>query len=554
MAAFAGPILDYLGRMPILPLTLVVAASVTLVGAPPITPAATTSAETRRALWISLADKPLPRGGVRPEHTELTPRALARRAQHRTMPGLVDARDLPVDPARLGAVLATGARFRAKSRWLNGISVDATDAEARAIAALPFVASTWSLHRSHAVLPPVGVPAGEGDAGEGGVAGGHTAADYGLMYAQVQTAGIPPLHTRGFHGEGLVIGVLDTGFHRVHEAFHSAEHPLQVIAEWDFIGNDGNTGIEASDPAGQHQHGTWILGTLAAYRPGEAIGCAYAARYVLAKTEVVPTETVVEEDYYVAGLEFIEAQGADLATSSLGYIDWYTPAQLDGLTAITTRAVNLATANGLVCLTAAGNAGHDADPATNRLLAPADAFDVISCGAVDANGVIAGFSSDGPSADGRVKPELLARGVGTVSVHSTNPTGYQALNGTSLSTPIVAGAVALVKQARPELGVTALRNLLFTNAGDWFANGAADPLHVRGYGQVSAFGTATSGRLPEDINLDGTVGAVDLARVLSAWGACVQPDPVLGVCPEDLDGDGQIGAPDLARILSAWGG
>jgi hypothetical protein len=205
-------------------------------------------------------------------------------------------------------------------------------------------------------------------------------------------------------------------------------------------------------------------------------------------------------------------------------------------------------------LEAAGNAGHDADPATNRLLAPADAFDVISCGAVDANGVIAGFSSDGPSADGRVKPELLARGVATVSIHSNNPTGYQALNGTSLSTPIVAGAVALVKQARPELGVAALRNLLFTNAGDWLANGAADPLHVRGYGQVSAFGTATSGRLPEDINLDGTVGAVDLARVLSAWGACVQPDPVLGVCPEDLDGDGQIGAPDLARILSAWGG
>lgn len=497
----------------------------------------------RRAIWIQLAEKPSPKGGVRPEHTPLSARALERRARMRVAPGLVDARDLPVAPARVAAILATGADYRAQSRWLNGVSVDATEAETAAILRLPFVRGVWPLRASREPMPPAPI------ALDGGVAGG----GYGFMDAQLAQIDVPSMHARGFHGEGMVIGVLDTGFHKVHEAFHSAQHPLSVLAEWDFINNDGNTGIDAGDPGDQHMHGTWILGTLAAYQPGLAVGAAYRAQFVLAKTEVVPTETVVEEDYYVAGLEFIEAQGADLATSSLGYIDWYTPAQLDGLTAITTRAVNIATANGLVCLTAAGNAGHDADPATLRIIAPADALEVIACGAADASGATAGFSSDGPSADGRVKPEVLARGVAVASVHSTNATGYQAVSGTSLSTPLVAGATALLMQARPELGVAAVRTALFTTAEDFVLNAATDPAFVRGYGVISALDAAKTNRAAEDTNLDGAIDAQDLAVLLSQWGSCSDPDPGTGFCISDFNADGAVDAADLARVLSAWG-
>jgi serine protease AprX len=501
-------------------------------------------AAPRRAIWISLADKAVPKGGVRPEHTPLEPRALARRAQRRTASGLVDARDLPIDPARVASILSTGATYRAQSRWLNGVSVEASDAELRRIMRLPFVRTAWNLHHTikGAELPEPPLDA------EGSVAGG----DYGYMQAQLGQIAIPSLHARGLHGEGMVIGVLDTGFRQVHEAFHSAEHPLEVIAQWDFVSNDGNTDIEANDHPEQHKHGTWILGTLGAFKPGAAVGSAYGARFVLAKTEVYATETVVEEDYYVAGLEFIEAHGADLATSSLGYIDWYAPSDLDGETAITTIAVNIATANGLVCLTAAGNQGHDSDPATNRLLAPADAFSVIACGAADVNGATASFTSDGPSADGRVKPEVMACGVAVASVHSTNTTGYQAVSGTSLSTPLVAGAAALVLQARPDYGVASLRTALFETASGFLANGTHDPLFIRGYGVIDARAAALRGRAPEDLDLDGDVSAADLARLLAAWGPCADPDPLTGACPADFDGDGSVGASDLARLLAAW--
>ena len=497
----------------------------------------------RTAIWINLGPKTSASALVRPQDTPLTERALARRAKRRTDAGLVDARDLPVDPARVQAILATGAHFRAQSRWMNAVSVDATPAELRRIAKLPFVKSFQPLHARSAQVEPPAQPL------DGGVAGGN----YGFMNDQLMQIGIASMHARGFHGEGMVIGILDTGFSRIHAAFQSSEFPLQVLAEWDFINNDGNTGIEANDPASQHMHGTWILGTLAAYRPGEAVGAAYRASFVLAKTEVVPTETAVEEDYYVAGLEFIEAQGADLATSSLGYIDWYTPEQLDGATAVTTRAVNIATANGLVCLTAAGNEGHDADPATHHIIAPADAFHVITCGAADSAGAIASFSSDGPTADGRLKPEVLARGVAVASVHSTNTTGYQAVSGTSLSTPLIAGATALLLQARPELTVATTRSALFDSASDFAASGTTDPLFIRGYGVISAINAAKKNRAAEDINLDGAVNAQDIATLLSSWGSCSDPDPATGICTSDFNADGVIDAADLARLLGAWG-
>ncbi|MEY3144137.1 MAG: hypothetical protein RLY21_2630 [Planctomycetota bacterium] len=494
--------------------------------------------------WIELAPKDAPKGGVHPSHTVLTERALARRALRRTLPGLVDARDLPIASARVDSIRATGAEVRTESRWLNAVSVLASAAEVRAILRLPFVRSARPLRESHRVEAPE-TPL---SSPEGGVA----SIDYGFSAQQLSMIGVPSMHARGYHGEGIVIGVLDTGFRRVHEAFQSAEHPLDVIAEWDFVKNDGNTDIESGDHPSQHMHGTWILGTLAAYKPGGVVGAAYRASFVLAKTEDYASETSVEEDFYVAGLEFIEAHGGDVATSSLGYIDWYTPEMLDGETAITSQGVNIATANGLVCVTAAGNSGHDADPLTHHLIAPADAFGVITCGAANADGTIAGFSSDGPTADGRVKPEVLARGVSVATVHATNPAGYQGVSGTSLSTPLVAGATALLLQARPTLTVDGVREALFATAGDFAATGASDPNFVRGFGVISIHDAAKRNRAAEDLNLDGAVGAADLAMLLAAWGACAEPDPANGFCVTDLNSDGAIGPQDLAQLLAAW--
>ena len=373
--------------------------------------------------------------------------------------------------------------------------------------------------------------------------------EYGTSHDQIVQMELAPLHARGFRGSGIVIGILDTGFHRVHEAFQSIEHPLNVIAEYDFINDDPNTDIDRGDDSNQHKHGTWILGTIASYLPGQIVGAAYEASFVLAKTEDITSETPIEEDFYVAGLEFIEAQGADIATSSLSYSDWYIPSDFDGATAVTTIAVNTATDNGLVCLTAGGNSGHDGDPATSHIAAPADALHVITCGAVAADGDIAGFSSDGPSFDGRVKPEILARGVATATVHSTNSTGLTTVSGTSLSTPLIAGATACILQARPDFNVTSLRAAMFATASDFATSGMADPLFIRGYGLLQADATASFGRSPADINLDSQVDSADLAILLGAWGGCEE----CGICPADLDGDCTVDAGDLSILLGSWG-
>jgi len=319
-----------------------------------------------------------------------------------------------------------------------------------------------------------------------------------------------------------------------------------VIAEHDFIDDDGNTDIEEGDDAQQHRHGTWVLGCIAAYLPGTLVGGAYQASFVLCKTEDVTSETPVEEDNYVAALEFIEQQGADISTSSLSYFDWYTQADFDGETAVTTIAVNTATANGLVCVTAAGNSGHDSNPSTSTLGAPADAFQVITLGAVDSAGVIAGFSSSGPTADGRVKPEVLARGVSAQTVNSTNPTGVSGVSGTSFSTPITAAALACLIQARPDMSVNQIRTALFATATRSDKIGLhPDPLFVEGHGIVQIDAAAAYGLSIADFNLDGSVDGADLGVLLGQWGQSGGP-------LADLNGSGTVDGADLGILLGEW--
>jgi len=433
--------------------------------------------------WVFFADKGIESEGAHRQalaraRAGLSPRTLERRRARRVAPGLVDDHDLPVAPAYVERVLATGAELVVTSAWLNAVSVRGTLEQFEAIAALPFVARVEPVRRGRLldqgrVLGPTPSP------GQAATAGGF----YGLSEAQLDQIGLIALHARGYTGDGVVVGILDTGFHRGHEAFNQAGHVVDVVAEHDFADGDANTDIEAGDPSSQHSHGTYILGTLAAYLPSELVGGAYDAAFVLCKTEDTTDEYQQEEDFYVAGLAFIESNGGDLATSSLGYIDWYTQADLDGLTAVTTIAVNIATENGMPCVTAAGNSGHDTDPATSTLIAPADALEVITAGAVDSTGTIASFSSEGPSADGRTKPELLAWGVSTSTVCAfTDVDCTTAVSGTSLSTPLLAAVVACLLEAHPDFTVGQLRARLF-RTGDYFvANGTFDPEFVLGYG------------------------------------------------------------------------
>ncbi len=456
-------------------------------------------------VWVFFADKGQPTRAARESaiasiegsYNKRAVERRQRRGRHAVDGGpLFGFRDLPVHEPHVDQVLATGAQVRVRSRWVNAVSVEATRSQIESITELPAVIKVQPVARSR--RPELTSAQAASDVAEAtGSTSDAVILDYGRSTAQLTQINLIALHEAGYTGEGVIVGILDTGFRRDHDAFNQPGHVVDVIAEYDFVDDDPDTSNEAGDPSSQHDHGTKILGTLGAYYPGELVGGAYDASFALAKTEDTTGETQVEEDHYVAGLEFLEAQGVDMTTSSLGYIDWYTQADLDGETAVTTIAVNAASDAGVHTVNAAGNDYHDTDPATSSLIAPSDGFSVITVGAVTSSGSISSFSSDGPTADGRVKPELLALGSGTSTISSTSTSSFTTANGTSLSTPLVAGAVACLIQANPDWTVQRMRDELFTNADHDPGGLGFDPTFVRGYGIVDAMATHANAYTPD---------------------------------------------------------
>lgn len=507
-------------------------------------------AQTQRPVWVYLKPKGHQYGPHAQQvlqsrvsllHASALPRQTERRQLRRTSPagGLFDVRDLPVDASCVDAI-SDVATLRVQSAWLNAVSVNATPAQIAQLKCLPCVERVEPVRRGVRRDAASTVSTLE-HIQEGPYAGRDV---YGLAGPQLEQISLPAMHARGYTGAGVIIGVLDTGFRTDHIVFNHPVHPVDIIAAHDFINNDGEVAFQTGDPNDQHVHGTLILSCIGAYEPQRMMGGAYDASFVLAKTEDVASETPIEEDYYVAGLEFIEAQGADVATSSLGYIDWYTQGDLNGVTAVTTIAVNIATENGVHCCTAAGNSGHDANPATSSIIAPADALRVITCGAVGIDGNIAGFSSDGPSADGRVKPEVLACGRSTVCVNPFNTNELVTASGTSLSTPLVASAVACLVQAHPDWTVDQMRAYLFASATDMVATGTHDPLFVRGYGVIDTLGAHLVDYCPADFNNDGGVDGVDIEQFFLRWET--------GEAGADTNNDGGVDGVDVEVFFGVW--
>jgi len=446
---------------------------------------------------------------------------------------LTHFRDLAVSSDYLHDLRALGAEIRRESRWLNAASILADRATIEAILELPMVRHVKPVARGKHIRPVDERPHDEFM---------RSLLDYGRSTQQLEQINLIRMHEAGYTGQGVVIGILDSGFKRSHEAFNQPGHEVNVIAEYDFVNDDGNTAPEPGDASTQHNHGTYILGCIAAYKPGDLIGGAPDASVILCKTEDVTDEYPAEEDNYVAGIEFAELNGADMMTASLGYIDWYTQSDLDGQTAVTTIAVNAAIDSGVHFCNAAGNEGHDSNPNTSSLIAPADAFKVITCGAVTSSGTTSSFSSEGPTADGRLKPEILARGSSTSTVSPSSDTSYTSVDGTSLSTPLIAAAVACLIQARPDWTVDEMREAIFQTGSDYVVNREPDPLFVRGYGILNAYGAI------QDCNSNGTPDVIDIA---DGFETDCQPNGVPDSCEIDsgVEQDCNLnGVPDSCDI------
>jgi predicted GH43/DUF377 family glycosyl hydrolase len=364
-------------------------------------------------------------------------------------------------------VLSSGARHRANSKWLNAISVEADRDQIDRIAGLPFVRAidrVLSFKREVFVNRPDGVFEG----------GRGRSLDYGPSYGQIHQIAVDPLHDLGYSANGVIVLMLDTGYNLDHESLDD----IDLIDEWDFINDDSVTQNEAGDPPDQHNHGTYTLSALGGYHPGQLVGPAYGASFLLAKTEDTSMEEPIEEDWWVEGLEWGDSLGAQVVSSSLGYTDWYTYEWMNGDSCVTTIAADIAAQNGIVVCNCMGNEGWY----PGALLAPADADSIIAVGAVDSNGDLANFSSTGPTYDGRIKPEVCAQGVNTYCASPYDSDEYFQVGGTSLSTPLIGGSAALLLEVHPEWTPMEVREAMITTASQ-----AGEPDNYYGWGIANIF-------------------------------------------------------------------
>jgi hypothetical protein len=470
------------------------------------------------SVWVYLRNRDL-RGEPPAIHLararqQITIRALDRRARRGRIRDVI-ASDLPVSASYRESLRRTGLRERKTSRWLNAVSGVVAPAELAAIASLPFVDRITPLRRGRRVepvdqqLPPsmparVAFPApglhGVGTPESGTGAQGPAQAFYGLSYLQNLSVQVTDLHDRGYTGTGIVIGIMDTGFNPTHRALSG----LTVLDQYDFVNDDPVVDNEPGDPSNSNSHGTRVWSILGADWQGTMVGVAYNASFLLAKTEDVSSETPVEEDYWIAAIEWMELQGVDVTNTSLGYFDWYAYQDMDGDTAPITVAADAAVARGVVVVTSAGNEGdfpQPVDPTAIPLVyyigAPADGDSVIAVGATNFDGSLVSFSSRGPSFDGRIKPDVVAVGSGvTTAIPAPGDSSFNTGSGTSFASPLVAGAAALILQVHPEWGPMEVLDALRNSADRTFNQVPGTPDNDYGYGAARAAWAALGGLIP----------------------------------------------------------
>ncbi len=433
-------------------------------------------------VWIFLRDKgPHLEQRLAAVQRRLSPRARLRRLRMRDPRHLVDVYDLPVYKPYLSRVREQVHKIRHASRWLNAVSAEVTAQQLRALAQLPFVKKIDLVRRYRLPQPelqPYPLPLRKPAVSDSGL-------DYGPSRIQNQLIQVPALHRLGYNGEGIYIAMLDAGFDNFeHESF---QH-LNVLATWDFVNDDADVTTTKGE-MGEGTHGTLTLSALGGFAPGKLIGPAFGATFLLAKTENTDYERHIEEDNWMAGAEWADSLGADIISSSLGYRDGFTHGEfdygwgdMDGNTTVVTRGADLAASRGILVVNSAGNGGY---ASVNTLVAPADGDSVMAVGAVDSNGVRARFSSVGPTADGRIKPDVMAMGAAVLSASPYNTDTYVRVSGTSLSCPLAAGAAALVLHVNPRLS-----NMQLLHALRRTASQAGNPDNLMGWGILNAYEAA----------------------------------------------------------------
>jgi len=391
----------------------------------------------------------------------LSSRSIARRQKENIA---VIPEDLPVNPSYVNQVSATGARVYYSSKWWNGVLVEANEVELEMVNSLPFVSTSvlvWSVKSTSG---------GRNRVIEDVKSSTTVQPENQIQLAQI---GLDVMHEHGYKGEGVFVGVFDSGFIGVNqtEPFSNLMVENRVKQTYNFVTN--------SEDIYQHNdHGTQVLSVMAAYSEGIYIGGAYNANYLLYVTEDISSEYRIEEFNWTIAAERADSAGVDVINSSLGYNEFtdpsmnYSTADLDGMKAIITQAARKAINKGIIVVSSAGNEGGNS---WRFVTPPADAEGILAVGSVNAQGIYSGFSSQGPTEDNRIKPEVVAMGSGTSVIFANGSMGSS--SGTSLSSPLVASLAVGVLQAFPQLTASQVYDAIINSAQQ-----AYKPNNLVGYG------------------------------------------------------------------------
>ena len=408
-------------------------------------------------------------------------KSIKRREKVLSNSSLLTIKDLPVYAEYVSQVKLKGLKVRWQSKWLNAVSGTASKTQLEQIASLPTVKKLDIVYKLRKGSDPVIDQNSElQKLNNIEQPAGVNSLDYGDSYTQLQQINVPAAHDSGFTGQGITICVMDAGFNRLsHDAFLS----MDIIAAWDFVNNDPNVGDESD--MGEGSHGTQTLSTIGGYAPGHLIGPAFNSSYILAKTENTDTETPIEEDNWIAAMEWADSIGVDVTSTSLGYIGYdppyqsYTWEDMDGNTTVITNGADYAAYIGIVVVNSAGNEGYNSSH--NTLGAPSDGDSVIAAGAVNSSGSRSSFSSVGPTVDGRIKPDIMALGSGDVVASPYNDHNYTTASGTSFSCPLSAGVAALILCSNPNLTPMQVRDAMRNTASK-----NSNPDNLYGWGILNA--------------------------------------------------------------------
>lgn len=391
----------------------------------------------------------------------LSAKAVERRSRYSIA---VDSTDIPLISKYVDSIVKAGTvTLLGRSRWLNAVIIQTNDAAAiRKINSFAFVKSVSgvALRKSNTAVPDKFSQLPASPAPFISNRNQQLLADtfnYGSSANQVKIHKGEFLHNIGARGQGMIMAFLDAGFfgYQTNQFFDSARIRNQIPATWDFVQNEAGVNED-------NAHGLQSFSTVAAYKPGSFVGSSPEAKYFLLRTEDVSSEQIIEEYNWVLGAEYADSAGVDVISSSLGYTTFddpafnHTYADMNGNTTIISRMADLAAKKGMLVVISAGNEGDDP---WKYIGAPADGDSVLSVGAVNSSGLIAGFSSFGPTGDGQIKPDVVSLGAGTTvsSIGGTASTN----SGTSFSGPNMAGLATCLWQLFPEFNnwkiITTLR-------------------------------------------------------------------------------------------------